>query len=149
LQSNKVGKVVGMCDLIESVGSEALLTAIGKKAASLGIVQSVLIEINIGREPQKTGVLPEDAERILGIAAQIEGIKVAGLMAIPPNFGENERNCYFFDSMCKLFIDMGAKKYDNVSMRFLSMGMSDSYAAAIAAGANMVRIGSAIFGGRT
>ena len=148
LQSNKVGKVVGTCDLIESVGSEALLRAIGKKAAAMGIVQKVLIEINIGREPQKSGILPEQAEEILGVASQIVGINVNGFMAIPPNFQENKKNRNFFALMNNLFLDMSGKKYDNVSMQFLSMGMSDSYADAIAAGANMVRIGSAIFGDR-
>jgi hypothetical protein len=69
-------------------------------------------------------------------------------MAIPPNYEEFDRNCYYFDAMLKLFVDMSGKKYDNVSMRFLSMGMSDSYVEAIRCGSNMVRIGSAIFGGR-
>jgi len=69
-------------------------------------------------------------------------------MAIPPFFEENERNCYYFDIMFKLFVDISAKKYDNVSVRLLSMGMSDSYIDAIHAGSNMVRVGSAIFGVR-
>ncbi|MDR0491886.1 MAG: YggS family pyridoxal phosphate-dependent enzyme [Oscillospiraceae bacterium] len=148
LQSNKVGKVVGVCELIESVGSETLLQIIGNKAVSLGIVQKVLIEINIGREPRKSGVLPENLTRILELSSQTEGVNVAGLMAIPPISEENEGSCYFFDAMFKLFIDISSKKYDNSSMRFLSMGMSDSYVDAIHAGANMVRVGSAIFGDR-
>ena len=148
LQSNKVSKVVGVCDLIESVSSKSLLEAIGKKAVSLGIVQDVLIEVNIGREPQKSGVLPEQTEELLAMASEIEGVNVSGLMAIPPIFDENERNCYYFDIMFKLFVDMSAKKYDNVSVRLLSMGMSDSYVDAIRAGSNMVRIGSALFGER-
>ena len=148
LQSNKVGKVVGVCDLIESVGSKALLELIGKKAVSLGIVQDILIEVNIGREPQKSGVLPEQMPEILETASRTPGINLLGLMAIPPINEKNDRNCYYFDLIYKLFIDMGGKKYDNVSMRFLSMGMSDSFAEAIWAGSNMVRIGSAIFGSR-
>ena len=148
LQSNKVSKVVGICDLIESVSSKNLLESIGKKAVSLGIVQNVLIEVNIGREPQKAGVLPELTGEILDYASQINGIMVLGLMAIPPLFEERERNCYYFDIMFKLFVDMSAKKYDNVSVRLLSMGMSDSYIDAIRAGSNMVRIGSALFGQR-
>ena len=148
LQSNKVNKLVGACDLIESVGSGALVAAIGKRAASLGIVQSILLEVNIGREPQKSGFFPEQAADILEAASRTAGISVLGLMAIPPNYEENERNCYYFDALYKLFVDISQKKYDNVSMRLLSMGMSDSYADAILAGSNMVRIGSAIFGGR-
>jgi pyridoxal phosphate enzyme (YggS family) len=148
LQSNKVSKIVGVCDLIESVSSKALIESIGKKAVSLGITQNVLIEINIGKEPQKSGVLPEQTEEILELASRTAGIKVLGLMAIPPFFEENKRNCYYFDTMFKLFIDMSEKKYDNVSVRLLSMGMSDSYTDAIRAGSNMVRVGSALFGQR-
>ena len=148
LQSNKVSKIVGVCDMIESVSSEALVESIGKRAVSLGIVQNVLIEVNVGREPQKSGILPEQTEELLALASQTKGIKVLGLMAIPPEYSKNEENCYYFDIMFKLFIDIGAKKYDNVSVRLLSMGMSDSYIDAIRAGSNMVRIGSALFGKR-
>jgi len=145
LQTNKVRHVVGVCDLIESVDSPELIRLIGRKAVSLGITQDVLIEVNIGREPQKSGVLPERTEEIFEIASQTEGINILGLMAIPPIFEENDKNCYFFDIMFQLFVDMSKKTYDNVSVRFLSMGMSDSYIEAIRAGSNMVRIGSAIF----
>jgi pyridoxal phosphate enzyme (YggS family) len=148
LQSNKATRLVGVCDIIESVSSPALMSLIGKKAVSLGIVQKIFIEINIGREPQKSGVLPEHTSSILELASQIEGVKVLGLMAIPPIYEKNERNCYYFDVMHQLYIDIRAKKYDNVSMQVLSMGMSDSYTEAILAGSNMVRIGSAIFGER-
>ena len=148
LQSNKVSKVVGVCDLIESVSSKSLIEQIGKKALSLGIEQNVLLEVNIGREPQKSGFQPEQTEEILSFASEIGGIKILGLMAIPPENSKNERNCYYFDTMFKLFVDMSTKKYDNVSVRLLSMGMSDSYVDAIRAGSNMVRIGSALFGSR-
>jgi len=148
LQSNKAGRIVGLCDLIESVGSKALVDLIGKKAVSLEIVQNVLIEVNIGREPQKSGVLPEQLEEILDYTSQTKGINVLGLMAVPPINEENERNCNYFDAIFQLYVDMSKKKYDNVSMCFLSMGMSDSYIDAILAGSNMVRIGSAIFGKR-
>jgi hypothetical protein len=148
LQSNKVSKVVGVCDLIESVSSKSLVEAIGKRAASLGIVQNALIEVNIGREPQKSGVMPENLDELLEFVSLTKGINVLGLMAIPPFFEENERNCYCFDIMFQLFVDISAKKYDNISVRLLSMGMSDSYIDAIRAGSNMVRIGSAIFGER-
>ena len=148
IQSNKVNKIVGLCDLIETVDSEELVESIGKRALFLGIVQDILIEINIGGEPQKSGVPPDRISDILEFASRTGGINVLGLMAVPPVSGKNERNCNFFDAMFNLFIDMSGKKYDNVSMRFLSMGMSDSYIEAIRSGANMVRIGSAIFGHR-
>ena len=148
IQSNKIKQIVGICDLIESVSSPTLIESIGKRAVSLGISQNVLLEVNIGREEQKSGVLPEQVGDVLHLASGIEGIKVLGLMAVPPIFRENDRNCNYFDAMCHLFIDMSKKKYDNISMRFLSMGMSDSYTDAILSGSNMVRLGTAIFGDR-
>ena len=148
IQTNKVSRIVGLCSLIESVGSIAVLELIGKKAVSLGVVQNVLLEINIGREPQKSGILPEQTGAVLEQASQIKGVNLLGLMSIPPIFYNIEKNCNYFDIMYQLFIDIRQKKYDNVSMRFLSMGMSDSYVAAILAGSNMVRIGAAIFGSR-
>ena len=148
LQSNKVRQIVGVCDLIESVDSPELLKLIGKKAVSLGIVQKVLIEINIGREPQKSGFLPEQVEAALSCASRIEGINLLGIMAIPPFCTNFDKNRNYFDIMSQLFIDISEKKYDNVSVRVLSMGMSDSYIEAILAGSNMVRVGTAIFGSR-
>jgi len=148
LQSNKVSKIVGVCDLIESVSSKALVELIGKKAVSLGIIQDILIEVNIGKEPQKSGIMPEETEELLAIASMTEGIRVLGLMTIPPINNKKVTNCNYYDTMFKLFVDMRAKKYDNVSVRLLSMGMSDSYIDAIHAGSNMVRIGSALFGER-
>jgi len=148
LQSNKVSKIVGVCDLIESVSSKTLIELIGRKASALGIVQDILIEVNIGRESQKSGILPEQTDEILGYSSQIKGVRVLGLMAIPPIIDEKVTNCYYYDTMFKLFVDMRAKKYDNVSVQLLSMGMSDSYIDAIHAGSNMVRIGSALFGQR-
>ena len=148
LQSNKISKVVGVCDLIESVGSLSLMEQIGKRAVSLGIVQDILIEVNIGKEPQKSGILPEQTEEILHIASETGGVRVLGLMAVPPLYAQNENNCNYFDVMWKLFIDISGKKYDNISVQFLSMGMSDSFYEAIMSGSNMVRIGSAIFGAR-
>ena len=148
LQSNKTAKVVGLCDLIESVGSQELVSLIGKTAVSSGITQNILIEVNIGGESQKSGVLPGRTEEILAHASQTKGVNVLGLMSVPPIDEKNEKNCYYFDAMFQLFIDMNGKKYDNVSMKFLSMGMSDSYTEAIRAGSNIVRIGSAIFGAR-
>ncbi len=144
LQTNKVKYVAGRVAMIQSVDSPALLEAIAKRAASLGAVQDVLIEVNIGRESGKTGCLPEALDELLGRAADLPGIRVRGLMAIPP--ADNSRA--YFAPMAHLFVDNGQKKYDNVSMDFLSMGMSDDYADAISQGANMVRVGSLLFGPR-
>lgn len=144
LQLNKVKYVAGRVALIQSVDSAPLLEAIAKRAAGLGTVQDVLIEVNIGRESGKSGCLPEALDELLAGAAELSGIRVRGLMAIPP--AENSRA--YFEPMHHLFIDNGQKKYDNVSMDFLSMGMSDDYADAISQGANMVRVGSLLFGPR-
>lgn len=148
LQSNKVRHVVGLCQLIQSVDSFALIEQISKRAQSLGIRQDILIEVNIGREQNKSGVLRENLEEHLDFASLQPGIHVQGLMAIPPIFGNSGDNLNYFGEMYNLFVDIRAKKYDNISMSFLSMGMSDSYIDAIRAGANMVRVGSAIFGDR-
>ncbi|MDR2420711.1 MAG: YggS family pyridoxal phosphate-dependent enzyme [Oscillospiraceae bacterium] len=146
LQTNKVRFVVGACALIESADSPRLVEEIGKRAVSLGIAQDILLEVNIGREPGKSGVLPENLTETLEKAASTRGIFVRGLMAVPPALAQNKGNRRFFDDMMKLFVDIRGKTYDNVDMRYLSMGMSDSFREAVLSGANMVRIGSAIFG---
>ena len=148
LQRNKVNKVVGSVDLIESVGSAELLELIARRAAALGIRQDVLLEVNIGGEAQKSGVSPAEVPALLEMAGSLPGIFIRGLMCVPPvqeKPGENRR---YFAAMRQLFVDNSGKKYDNVSMDFLSMGMSDDYPDAVAEGANMVRVGSAIFGPR-
>lgn len=144
LQQNKVKYVAGRVAMIQSVDSEALLEAIAGRAAAQDLVQDVLIEVNIGGEPGKSGIAPAELQTLLERASVLTGIRVRGLMAIPP--AENTRA--YFEPMYHLFIDNNAKKYDNVSMDFLSVGMSDDYADAIMAGANMVRVGTAIFGPR-
>lgn len=144
LQTNKVKYVAGKVDLIQSVDSAPLLEAIGRRAASLAAVQDVLIEINIGGESSKSGIQPEALEELLASAQGLPGVRVRGLMTIPPA----ENSITYFSNMYHLYIDIKGKKYDNVSMDFLSMGMSDDYEAAIREGANMVRVGSFIFGPR-
>lgn len=148
LQKNKVKFVVGNCDLIHSVNSVSLLEAINKRAAALGIVQDVLLEVNIAREESKTGFLPELLPAFLETAAALGSIRVRGLMAIPPIQKKVGENRQYFAQMRQLFIDIGTKKYDNVSMDFLSMGMSNDFEDAILEGANVVRVGTAIFGAR-
>ena len=148
LQTNKVKQVVGKVSLIQSVDSLRLLQAIEKEAARQGIVQDVLLEINIGEEASKSGLRLEEVYAMLEKVAVSSSVRVKGLMAIPPicqNSGDNDK---FFEEMCNLSVDITAKKYDNVSMEVLSMGMSDDYADAIAHGSTMIRVGTAIFGAR-
>lgn len=148
LQKNKIKSLVGTADLIESVDSAELLELIGARARALGICQQVLIEVNIGHESAKSGVEPERLGEILESADKIEGVRVSGLMAIPPVETENGGTDRYFERMYNLFVDMGAKKYDNINMAFLSMGMSADFERAILSGANMIRVGTAIFGQR-
>ena len=148
LQKNKVKQVVGVVSLIHSVDSLELLDVINRKAESLGIVQDVLLEVNIGAEEAKSGFSPHELCDALDKIGDFGSIKVRGLMAIPPICHNSEENRPYFYKMKQLFIDIGAKKYDNVSMDFLSMGMSADYEVAISEGANIVRVGTGIFGAR-
>ncbi len=148
LQKNKVKQVVGVCDLIQSVDSPELLGCIRRQAQKLGITQDILLEVNIAREPQKGGALPEQLPEILTLVEAEPGVRVRGLMAIPPISTQIGANRPWFRQMHELFVDIGGKKYDNVSMEYLSMGMTLDYMDAIAEGANMVRIGTGIFGAR-
>ncbi len=148
LQKNKIKYLVGVADLIESVDSPGLLTLIDRRAEKLGLVQDVLLEVNIGREEAKSGLLREDVDACAAFAASLAHVRVRGLMAIPPAAASEAETRAYFASMRELFVDIAAKKYDNTSMDFLSMGMSGDFEAAIEEGANMVRVGSAIFGAR-
>ena len=148
LQRNKVNKIVGRVELIQSVDSDELLRLIDRRAQALGIVQDILIEVSVAGEEQKSGIAPGELPGLLAHAAACPGLRVRGLMCVPPIQENPEENRPYFALMRQLFIDNGAKKYDNVSMDFLSMGMTDDYLVAISEGANMVRIGSAIFGAR-
>lgn len=148
LQRNKVRQVVGKADLIQSVGSTELLQEIEKAAGRLELCQDILLEVNIGGEAAKSGVDPAALPQLLETAAACAHIRVRGLMAIPPVAETSDGNHAYFTKMHELFVDIGRKKYDNVSMDFLSMGMSGDFEDAIAAGANMVRVGSSIFGAR-
>ena len=148
LQTNKVKQVVGKVDLIESVDRMELLECIEKTAAKLGIVQPILLEINIGAEESKSGFSQEEIWQTVEKMADFPHCRLRGLMAIPPislHPGDNRR---YFAEMHNLFVDISEKKYDNVDMECLSMGMSGDYADAIAEGATMIRVGTAIFGPR-
>ena len=148
LQTNKVKQVVGKVSLIQSVDSPRLLEAIIKEADKQGICQDILLEINIGEEESKSGLPIDQVWEMLQIVAESSSVRVRGLMAIPPVCEIPGGNNKFFQEMCKLSVDITAKKYDNVYMEILSMGMSDDYADAIACGSTMIRVGTAIFGAR-
>jgi hypothetical protein len=148
LQKNKAKQVVGKASLIQSVDSLELLSLIDKLAGDRGITQNVLLEVNVAGEEAKSGFRPEDIGSAIVEAANFKSILVRGLMAVPPICRHGEENIPYFRIMEQLFIDNSRKKYDNIVMDFLSMGMSGDYETAIACGANMVRIGSAIFGER-
>ena len=148
LQTNKVKQVVGKVDLIQSVDSLRLLEAIQKEAAKQGIVQDILLEINVGKEESKSGFVLEEIQEILPDFTKYGNIRIRGLMAIPPISQNPGDNCKFFEKICNLSVDIRRKKYDNISVDVLSMGMSDDYADAIACGSTMIRVGTAIFGAR-
>ena len=148
LQTNKVKQVVGKVDLIQSVDSERLIRAIDKEAAKQGIVQDILLEVNIGGEESKSGLAPEEVLPLLDKIGEFPNIRVKGLMTIPPISEKNGNNRKFFQKMCNISVDIIAKKYDNVMVECISMGMSDDYVDAISCGSTMIRVGTAIFGAR-
>jgi len=148
LQTNKVKQVVGKVDLIQSLDRMGLAEAIEKEAARQGIVQNVLLEVNVGREESKSGFLPEDVLDAVSKISNFQHIFVKGLMAIPPVSTHSGENFQFFKEISQLSVDIMGKKYDNVSIVCLSMGMSDDFEDAIACGSTMVRVGTAIFGAR-
>ena len=148
LQTNKVRQVVGKVSLIQSVDRLRLLEAIHTEARKQNIRQDILLQLNIGREENKGGFLLEELDEILPRLKDYPHIYVRGLMAIPPicqNPGDNDK---FFQEICNVGVDITRKKYDNVSVDILSMGMSDDFADAIRCGSTMIRVGTAIFGAR-
>ena len=147
LQTNKIKKVLGRASLIQSVDSEHLLLAIEKEAARAGIVQDILLEVNIGREEAKSGFAPESLEQAAEEAKKCANVRVRGLMCIPPVAEGEHGSLPYFEKVHALFVDINAKLYDN-TLDILSMGMSGDYEDAVRAGATMVRVGTAIFGAR-
>ena len=149
LQKNKVKYLVGVVKLIHSVDSVELMQAIDNQARKLGLVQDILIEVNTGGEASKSGIAPDELSDVLYEASKLSGIRVRGLMTIPPICVDGTENIPFFQLLKQLFVDNSEKKYDNVYMDFMSMGMSGDFEAAIACGSNMIRVGTAIFGQRS
>ena len=147
LQRNKVKQVVGKAALIQSIGSPELLAEVDRQAEKLGIVQDILLEVNIGGEEAKSGFAPGAVEQAAAQAKTLAHVRVRGLMTIPPADATREENMAYFEKVRALYVDISRKMYDN-GLEYLSMGMSGDFADAIRAGANMVRVGSAIFGAR-
>ena len=147
LQRNKVRQVVGRVSLIQSAGSLALLEEIQRQAERLDIVQDVLLEVNVGGEESKSGFAPEALCPAAEAARTFSHLRVRGLMTIPPAAQEKHGNFPYFKKVARMYVDINRNLYDN-SFKYLSMGMSDDFEDAIAAGATMIRVGSAIFGHR-
>ena len=147
LQRNKVRQVVGVVSLIQSAGPWELLEEIERQAEKKDLTQEVLLEVNIGGEESKSGFAPQDLYEAAEKARDLSHIRVRGLMTIPPVEQVPHGNLPYFVEVSRLYVDISRKLYDN-SFAYLSMGMSDDFEDAIAAGATMVRVGSAIFGRR-
>ncbi|MCL1885738.1 MAG: YggS family pyridoxal phosphate-dependent enzyme [Dehalococcoidia bacterium] len=148
LQKNKVRKAVRLFDMIETVDSVALAQEIDKESAAIAKIMQVLIEINSGREMQKGGVLPEDAAKLIRDISTLRHIRVDGLMTMGPQNCIGDALRPYFATTRNLFNEIKQQSIAGVEMRHLSMGMSDSYKIAIEEGANIVRLGSRLFGPR-
>lgn len=148
LQTNKVKYLLGKVSCIQSVGSVKLAKEISRLCQREGVEMKVLVEVNIGREENKGGVLPEALLECVDEIRTFPGLQVAGLMAIPPICEDTASICRYFSAVRQYYVDIAAKRLDNVSMDRLSMGMSSDFPEAIRCGANMVRVGSSLFGPR-
>ena len=148
LQKNKVKKAVEIFDLIETVDSLKITQEIDKRCSQISKKMPVLVEINSGREPQKFGVFPEEVETFIKEISKLENIKIQGLMTMGPYFGDPEDARPHFIETKRVFENIKALAISNIEMRYLSMGMTNSYQVALEEGANIVRIGTKIFGPR-
>ncbi|MEG1449134.1 MAG: YggS family pyridoxal phosphate-dependent enzyme [Oscillospiraceae bacterium] len=148
LQTNKVKYIIDKVSMIHSVNSLKLANEINKQAKKHNIIMDILIEVNIGGEDSKSGISPTEIYSLLEDISHLSNVKVKGLMAIPPICEKDEQIKHYFDNMYQLFIDIKAKKLDNIDMNVLSMGMSHDYNIAITSGSTLVRVGSKMFGSR-
>jgi pyridoxal phosphate enzyme (YggS family) len=148
LQKNKAKKAVGIFDMIETVDSYGLAAELSKRCQAWGKVMPILIEVNSGREPQKFGVLPEETENFIRQIAGFEGIRIQGLMTMGPMSGNPENARPYFQETGRTYEHLKSLDIPNVEMKYLSMGMTNSFRIAIEEGANIVRIGTLIFGSR-
>ena len=149
LQKNKVKKAVEISDMIETVDSFKIAKEIDKRCTRVGKIMPVLIEVNSAREEQKSGVFPEQVEDLIREISTFRTIKVMGLMTMGPMFGDPENSRPYFIETRKIFEKIKKMDIRGVEMKFLSMGMTNSYKVAIEEGANMVRLGTLIFGERS
>ncbi len=148
LQRNKAKKAVGIFDMIETIDSVRIAEALNRHCADAGKTMPVLIEVNSGEESSKTGVLPEDLDGLVREIVRLSHIRLQGLMTMGPAFGDPENARPYFRLAKEAFDRLTEASIPNVEMRYLSMGMSNSYEVAVEEGANMVRIGSRLFGPR-
>jgi len=149
LQKNKVKKAVKIFDMIETVDSYNLAKEISERCSQISKMMPVLIEVNSGKEKQKFGVFPEDVLNLIKEISDFSNIKVIGLMTMGPRFGNPEDSRPYFIETRKIFEKIKGLNLPNIEMRYLSMGMTNSYQIAIEEKANMVRIGTLIFGKRS
>jgi hypothetical protein len=148
LQTNKVKYVIDKVCLIHSVDSIKLMDEIERQAKMHDLIMDILIQVNISGEETKSGIAPEELDSLLNHASELSNVRVKGLMTIAPKTDNPSDNIVYFDKMRQIFVDRSQNICDNVIMQYLSMGMSGDYETAIECGANMVRVGSAIFGER-
>ena len=149
LQTNKVKYIIDKVTMIHSLDSVPLAKEIDRQAKKHGLKMDVLVEVNIGREENKGGILPEDILEFLDKISLFDSICVRGIMTIAPHCEKKEEYFKYFAETYKIFIDISEKKPHNIDMSILSMGMSESYIPAVECGSTLVRVGSAIFGART
>lgn len=148
LQRNKVKKAVQFFDMIETIDSVRLAEEVNKRCDSEGKVMPVLIEINSGKESNKTGVLPEHVEKLILQINSLPNLRILGLMTMGPRFGDPEDARPYFKATRSVFEQIKNAKIPGVEMRYLSMGMSNSYKIAVEEGANIIRVGTVLFGER-
>ena len=148
LQSNKVKYIIDKVDMIESLDSLSLAAEIDRQARKHGIVMDVLVEINIGREKEKSGIMPEETGEFLKALSEYPAIRVRGLMTVAPRCDTRQERIEYFEKMRNIFVDASKMELHNADMSYLSMGMTQSYEEGILCGANIVRVGSGIFGER-
>lgn len=148
LQTNKVKYIVDKVELIHSVDSLKLAKQISKEALKKKVTVSILIQVNVAQEETKFGLETEEVMALISEAAKLPNIKIKGLMTIAPFVDDPEDNRQYFRMLKQLFVDIGAKNFDNVDMTILSMGMTNDYEVAVEEGATMVRVGTGIFGAR-
>lgn len=148
LQRNKVKKAVEIFDMIETVDSPRLAQEINKRCSNLNKGMDILIEVNSGREPQKYGIVPEEVEQFIQEISSLPNLKIKGLMTMGPFTGDPEKARPYFKETRNLFENLKKKIFPGAEMKYLSMGMTNSYRVALQEGANIIRIGTKIFGER-